>query len=70
MRVQQKNITISGEGKIDGQGRKRFVDDWGRRGIWKILPLNVSGNRIRTSFFEDVENLTVKNITFFDMWAF
>ncbi len=61
----EKNITISGEGKIDGQGRKRFVDD-GADGEFGECPLNVSGNRIRTSFFEDVENLTVKNITFFD----
>ncbi len=61
----EKNITISGSGQIDGQGSLRFVDD-GADGAFHECPLNVSGKRPRTSYFEDVENLTVKGITFFD----
>ncbi|MGI5947441.1 MAG: glycoside hydrolase family 28 protein [Lachnospiraceae bacterium] len=61
----EKNITISGEGRIDGQGRLRFEDDGADRGYGEC-PLNVTGNRPRTSFFENIENLTVRNITFYD----
>lgn len=61
----EKNITISGQGQIDGQGRLRFAEDNGDGG-YQECPLNVEGERPRTSFFEDIENLTVKNITFYD----
>ncbi len=61
----EKNITISGQGEIDGQGRLRFEDD-GADGGYGECPFNVTGTRPRTSFFENIENLTVKNITFYD----
>lgn len=61
----EKNITISGEGRIDGQGRLRFEED-GADGGYGECPLNVTGDRPRTSFFENIENLTVRNITFYD----
>lgn len=61
----EKDITISGEGRIDGQGRLRFEED-GADGGYGECPLNVTGDRPRTSFFENIENLTVRNITFYD----
>lgn len=61
----EQNITISGDGTIDGQGRRRFVDDDADCGAHEC-PLNVSGNRPRTSYFEDITNLAVRNITFYD----
>lgn len=61
----EKNITISGEGRIDGQGRLRFEEDGADEGYGEC-PLNVTGDRPRTSFFENIENLTVRNITFYD----
>ena len=61
----EKNITISGEGRVDGQGRLRFEED-GADGGYGECPLNVTGDRPRTSFFENIENLTVRNITFYD----
>lgn len=61
----EKNIAISGHGIIDGQGRLRFFED-GADGGYEECPLNVSGRRPRTSFFEDIENLTVTGITFYD----
>lgn len=61
----EKNITISGNGTIDGQGRLRFVDDNADHGAHEC-PLYVTGNRPRTSYFEDIENLTVRNVTFYD----
>ena len=61
----EKNITISGEGRIDGQGRLRFEEDGADDGYGEC-PLNVTGDRPRTSFFENIENLTVRNITFYD----
>lgn len=60
-----ENITISGNGTIDGQGRLRFVDDNADYGAHEC-PLFVSGNRPRTSYFEDIENLTVRDVTFYD----
>lgn len=61
----EKNITISGEGRVDGQGRLRFEEDGADDGYGEC-PLNVTGDRPRTSFFENIENLTVRNITFYD----
>lgn len=62
---QEKNIVISGNGMIDGQGRMRFVDD-NADGEFHECPLMVVGNRPRTSYFEAVENLTVCGVTFYD----
>lgn len=61
----EKNITISGEGTIYGQGDKVFFDDDSDNGFHEC-PLNVTAFRPRTTFFEDVENLTVRGITFKD----
>ena len=61
----EKNIVISGRGKIDGQGRKRFVDDNADNGAHEC-PLNVNGKRARTTYFEDVEGLTIQGVTFYD----
>ncbi len=61
----EKNITISGQGKIDGQGRLYFYDDDAPDGFHEC-PLEVRGLRPRMTFLEDVENLTVKDVTFYD----
>lgn len=61
----ERNITISGEGVIYGQGDKVFVDDNADHGAHEC-PLQVTAFRPRTTFLEDVENLTVKDITFQD----
>lgn len=61
----EKNITISGEGVIYGQGDKVFVDDNADNGAHEC-PLQVTAFRPRTTFFEDVENLTVRDVTIKD----
>lgn len=61
----EKNITISGGGIIYGQGDKVFFDDNADNGAHEC-PLNVTAFRPRTTFLEDVENLTVKDVTFKD----
>ncbi len=61
----EKNITISGEGTIYGQGDKVFFDDNADNGYHEC-PLNVTAFRPRTTFFEDVEDLTVRDITIRD----
>ncbi len=61
----EKNIAITGTGKIDGQGRNAFFDDE-PDGSEHECPLNVRGFRPRMSFLEDVENLTVSDVTFYD----
>lgn len=61
----EKNIVISGTGCIDGQGTQRFVKDDEDGEIYEC-PLDVSGARPRTTYFEDITNLTVKDITFED----
>lgn len=63
--LHEKNITISGDGMIDGQGREVFYDD-GADGEFHECPLSVKGIRPRTTFLEDVENLTVRDVTFYD----
>ncbi|WP_034466921.1 glycoside hydrolase family 28 protein [Butyrivibrio proteoclasticus] len=60
-----RDITISGFGTIDGQGRKVFYDDEPEDSP-KECPLNVKGFRPRMSFLEDVENLTIVDVTFKD----
>ena len=62
----QKNISITGEGTIYGQGDKVFYDDGADGGVGEC-PKNVRiQDRPRTTFFEDIENLTIKGVTFQD----
>ena len=61
----EKNIAITGTGVIDGGGRESFYDDDPQEGPHEG-PLNVRGFRPRMSFLEDVENLTVTDVTFYD----
>ena len=61
----ERNITISGTGVIDGQGREVFFDDE-PEGSPKESPLNVRGYRPRMSFLEDIQNLTIMDVTFKD----
>lgn len=61
----EKDITISGEGTIYGQGDKVFVDDNADNGAHEC-PLQVASFRPRTTFLEDVENLTIRDITIRD----
>ncbi len=61
----EKNITISGTGTIDGQGRNVFFDDEPGDSP-KECPLNVKGFRPRMTFLENVENLTIMDVTFRD----
>ena len=60
-----ENVTISGFGRIDGRGREVFYEDADDGGSHES-PLKVRGYRPRMSFLEDVQNLTVKDVTFFD----
>ena len=46
-----RNITISGEGTIDGQGRKVYLDDNADEGFHEC-PLAVAGFRARTTYLE------------------
>ena len=61
----EENITISGEGVIYGQGDKVFIDDDVDGGAHEC-PLSVTAFRPRTTFLEDVTNLTVRDITIQD----
>ena len=62
----QENISITGLGTIYGQGDKIFYDD-NSDGGFNECPLNIRTElRPRTTFFEDVKNLVVKDITFKD----
>ncbi len=61
----EENITISGEGTIDGQGREVMYDD-GADGGFHEAPLMIKGFRPRMMLLEDVKNLTVKNVTLLD----
>lgn len=61
----EKNITISGEGEIYGQGDQVFEDDNADDGAHEC-PLRVAAFRPRTTFLEDVENLTVRDVTIRD----
>lgn len=60
-----ENITISGEGVIYGQGDKVFIDDNADNGAHEC-PLQVASFRPRTTFLEDVTNLTIRDITIKD----
>ena len=60
-----ENVTISGSGRIDGRGREVFYEDADDGGSHES-PLKVRGYRPRMSFLEDVKNLTVRGVTFYD----
>ena len=63
-----KNITVEGHGTIYGQGDKVYFDDDADGGFHEC-PKNVrtgAWERPRTTYFEDVENLTVRDVTFKD----
>ena len=60
-----ENVTISGSGRIDGRGREVFYEDADDGGSHES-PLKVRGYRPRMSFLEDVKNLTVRDVTFYD----
>ena len=60
----EENISITGQGTIYGQGDKIFYDDNADGGFHEC-PLNIRIEaRPRTTFFEDIKNLVVKDITF------
>ena len=61
----EHNITISGEGTIQGQGHKLFIDDHAD-GDFNECPLNIAPFRPRTTFLEDVTDLKIKDITIRD----
>lgn len=62
--LHEHDISILGEGTIYGQGDQVFYDDGADGGIGEC-PKNVRiEDRPRTTYFEDVENLTVRGITF------
>lgn len=64
--LHEKDISILGEGTIYGQGDQVFYDDGADGGLGEC-PKNVRmADRPRTTYFEDVENLTVRGITFRD----
>ncbi len=63
--LHEKNIAITGTGVIDGQGRKVFFDDDPEHAD-EGSPLAVTSFRPRMSYLEDVENLTVSDVTFYD----
>lgn len=60
-----EDVTISGPGRIDGRGREVFYEDDADGGSHES-PLKVRGYRPRMSFLEDVKNLTVRDVTFYD----
>lgn len=60
-----EDIAITGTGTIDGRGREVYFDD-DTDGGFHESPLAVKGFRPRTSYLEDIDGLTVKDITFFD----
>ena len=60
-----ENVTISGAGRIDGRGREVFYEDDADGGSHES-PLKVRGYRPRMSFLDDVRNLTVRGVTFYD----
>ncbi|TCL58612.1 glycosyl hydrolase family 28 [Hydrogenispora ethanolica] len=61
----EENITISGAGTIDGQGREIMYDDDADGGFHEA-PLMIKGFRPRLMLLEDIQNLTVKEVTLLD----
>ncbi len=63
--IHGENISLSGDGTIYGQGDKVFFDD-GADGGFAESPLCVAAFRPRMILFEDIRNLSVKDITLKD----
>lgn len=63
--IHAENISLSGDGTIYGQGDKVFYDD-GADGGFGESPLCVEAFRPRMILFEDIVNLSVKDITLKD----
>ncbi len=60
-----ENVTLSGQGVIDGQGGKVFTDADVDLGFHEC-PLRVAAFRPRMILFENIRNLTVKDLTLQD----
>lgn len=60
-----RNVTLSGQGTIDGQGDKVFADTNEDNGFHEC-PKTVAAFRPRMMLFEDVENFTVRDVTLKD----
>jgi len=65
-----EKISITGFGVIDGRGRERNIFDNADGGL-NECPLAFSGFRPRTTLFEDIDGLTIRDITIFDsaIWS-
>ena len=65
-----KNVSLTGFGELYGQGYKVMFDD-GADGDYHECPLMSEGFRPRLTYLEDVENLTIRDITFRDssLWT-
>lgn len=63
--LHEENISLSGDGTIYGQGEKVFYDD-GADGGFAESPMCVAAFRPRLILFEDIKNLSVKDITLKD----
>jgi len=64
------NITLSGTGIIDGQGKAVFSAE-NTGDPFNECPMRCAAFRPRLTLFEDIENLTVRDITFRDaaLWT-
>lgn len=60
--IHAENISLSGDGTIYGQGDKVFFDD-GADGGFAESPLCVAAFRPRMILFEDIHNLSIKDVT-------
>ncbi len=65
-----EKISISGFGVIDGRGRERNIFDNADGGLYEC-PLAFSGFRPRTTLFEDIDGITIRDITIRDsaIWS-
>lgn len=63
--IHEKNIVISGDGVIDGQGHFYYYDDYSDGGLGEC-PLAVKEPRPRMTYLEDIQDLTIRNVTFED----
>ena len=60
-----RDIAITGQGIIDGQGSRIMKDDGADGGLHEC-PVIPTGFRPRLTFFEDVENMRIEGVTFRD----
>ncbi len=65
-----KQVSITGFGIIDGRGRDANIVDDADGGL-NECPLGFQGFRPRTTLFEDVEDITIRDITLYDaaLWT-